>query len=104
MWVSGNDGSFYSSADGSRWDLVLAETPWKNLAGSGVVFGGKIWVAVKNKGAAPGNSIWSSTNGVHWVLETAATPFSRRQLFSDLVALQDKIYAVGGAIQGYHPF
>jgi len=104
MWVSGNDGSLYSSADGSRWDLVLAETPWKGAAGSGVIFDGKMWVIARNRGNAPGDSVWSSADGVQWQLETAATPFSKRQLFSALVAHQDRMYAVGGAIQGYHPF
>lgn len=104
MWVSGNDGSFYSSADGSRWDLVLAETPWKNLGGSGVIFAGKMWVMAKKKGADRGNYVWSSADGVQWTLETADTPFSKRQLFSDIVAYKDNIWTVGGAIQNYHPF
>ena len=104
MWVSGNDGSFYSSSDGAHWDLVLAETPWKGAAGSGVIFNGKMWVIARNRGSAPGDSVWSSADGVEWRLETAATPFSKRQLFSALVAHRDRMYAVGGAIQGYHPF
>lgn len=104
MWVSGNDGSWYSSADGAHWDLVLAETPWKGAAGSGVIFDGRMWVIARNRGNTPGDSIWSSSDGIHWTLETAATPFSKRQLFSDLVVHGDKMYAVGGAIQGYHPF
>ncbi len=104
MWVSGNDGSFYSSADGAHWDLVLAETPWKGTAGSGVIFDGKMWVIARNKGNAPGDSVWSSADGVDWRLEAGTTPFSRRQLFSALAVHLDRIYAVGGAIQGYHPF
>jgi hypothetical protein len=105
MWVAGNDGSFYSSVNGINWTLVSPEVPWKGpYASGGTVFGGRMWAIGRNKGAEPGNSVWSSADGVLWTVETAGTPFSKRQLFSDVVVFKDKIWAVGGGITNYHPF
>jgi hypothetical protein len=105
MWVTCNDGSFYSSSDGIHWTLVNGEIPWKGLyASGGAVFVGKMWALGRKKGGEPGNVIWSSADGIHWPLETAGTPFSKRQFFSDVVVHQDKLWVVGGGITSYHPF
>jgi hypothetical protein len=105
MWVTCNDGLFYSSSDGIHWTLVNAEVPWKGLyASGGAVFGGKMWAIARKKGGEPGNDIWSSADGIQWTLETAGTPFSKRQFFSDVVVHKDKLWVVGGGITNYHPF
>lgn len=105
MWVTSNDGSFYSSADGIQWTLVNAEVPWKGLyASGGAVFAGKMWAVGRKKGGETGNNIWSSPDGIQWTLETDSALFSKRQFFSDVVVHKDKLWVVGGGITNYHPF
>jgi hypothetical protein len=105
MWVTANDGAFYCSADGAAWTLANPDVPWKGLyASGGAVFAGKMWVISRKKGAEPGNDIWSSSDGVQWTREAAGTLFSKRQLFSDVVAFKDRLWVIGGGGAGYHPF
>jgi Cadherin-like beta sandwich domain/Putative Ig domain len=105
MWVATQDGAFYSSSDGASWTLAAPEIPWKGqYASGGTVFAGKMWVISRRKGTEPGNDIWSSTDGAHWTQEMSGTPFSKRQLFSDVAAFKDRLWVVGGGGAGYHPF
>ncbi len=105
MWVATQDGAFYSSSDGASWTLVAPEIPWKGqYASGGAAFGGKMWVISRKTGAEPGNNIWSSTDGAHWTQEAAGTPFSKRQLFSDVVPFKERLWVIGGGGAGYHPF
>jgi hypothetical protein len=105
MWVVCNDGQLFSSEDGSHWDLVTNQAPWRGrYAAGGVAFAGKMWVMGGMKGDHLFNDIWSSTDGVHWDLETEHAPWSRRQLFSMVTVYDDKIWLVGGGITVYHPF
>jgi len=105
MWVATQDGAFYSSSDGAAWTLASQEVPWKGLyATGGAVFAGRMWVISKIRGTGPGNEVWSSHNGARWTKEAVTTPFSKRQLFSDVVAFKDKLWVIGGGGAGYHPF
>jgi hypothetical protein len=105
MWVATQDGAFYSSTDGAAWTLVNREVPWKGLyATGGAVFAGRMWVISRKRGTAPGNDIWSSKDGIRWTQESTVTPFSKRQLFSDVVAFKDKLWVIGGGGAVYHPF
>jgi hypothetical protein len=105
MWVAMQEGAFYSSSDGAAWTLAAPEIPWKGqYASGGAVFGSKMWVISRKKGTESGNDIWSSKDGTHWTQEVSGTPFSKRQLFSDVVAFKDRLWVVGGGNAGYHPF
>ncbi len=105
MWVACNNGAFYSSSDGTEWTLVNAEVPWKGMyASGGAVFDGKMWAIARKRDERPGNDIWSSTDGIRWTPEAAGTPFSKRQLFSDVLVYRDRLWVVGGGITNYHPF
>jgi hypothetical protein len=63
-----------------------------------------MWVMGGLNGDQLFNDIWSSTDGVHWELETEHAPWSRRQLFSMVTVFDDKIWLIGGGITVYHPF
>jgi len=105
MWVATQDGAFYSSTDGTSWTLVAPEIPWKGqYASGGAVFADKMWVISRKKGAESGNDIWSSKDGKHWTLASSGSPFSKRQLFSDVAAFKGRLWVVGGGGAGYHPF
>jgi len=105
MWVTANDGSFWSSEDGVEWVLATDDAPWKGRYGAaGVVFEDKMWVMGGRKGNAIFNDVWSSTDGVRWNLETETAPWSKRQLFSTLAVHDRKMWAIGGGISVYHPF
>ncbi|MDP6353958.1 MAG: cadherin-like beta sandwich domain-containing protein, partial [Planctomycetota bacterium] len=42
MWMTSQDGQFFSSADGQSWELVLSEAPWQGRYGAGsVTFDGR---------------------------------------------------------------
>jgi hypothetical protein len=105
MWVASQDGALYSSNDGVTWMLATPEVPWKGLyASGGTVFAGRMWVISRKSGTEPGNDIWSSKDGALWRHEAAATPFSKRQLFSNVISFKDKLWVIGGGSAGYHPF
>lgn len=111
MWVSTQDGKFYSSRDGVQWDVVLEEAPWsKRYAAGHVVFNDRMWVLGGAGGAQPGakpgakNDVWSSTDGVNWTLELAEAPWSPRQLFGNVAVFRGRMYIAGGGITSYQPF
>jgi hypothetical protein len=110
MWISTQDGNFYSSPDGKAWTLVTDKAPWrKRYCAGSTVFAGKMWVAggaggENATGTGLHNDLWSSTDGVNWKLELAHAPWSPRQLFGNLVAHNGRLFVVGGGVVSYQPF
>ncbi|MDA1138988.1 MAG: cadherin-like beta sandwich domain-containing protein [Planctomycetota bacterium] len=105
MWMTSQDGQFFSSADGQSWDLVLSEVPWKGRYGAGsATFNGRMWVLGGIKEGVPQSEVWSSGDGTQWKLETGAAEWSGRQLFGMVTVHDDKLWVIGGGISNYHPF
>ncbi len=105
MWMTSQDGQFFSSADGQSWQLVLSEVPWQGRYGAGsVTFDGRMWVLGGVKGGAPHSEVWSSEDGAEWNLETEAAEWSGRQLFGMAQVHDEKLWVIGGGITNYHPF
>lgn len=111
MWILGGTENYYfgdaaslkndvwSSEDGVTWKQETAQAPWAPRAyhqaavlnGRIYVFGGGNYVP----GYEARNDVWSSEDGVNWVEETAAAPWSPRLWFSAAV-YRDRIWVVGG--------
>jgi len=105
MWVSSNDGHLFASSDGTQWQLVSDNLPCLPRYGAGcAVFAGRMWIL---GGAADGtayNDVWSSTDGIEWTQEVAVAPWSRRQLFGNVVVHDNKLWIIGGGLTNYQPF
>lgn len=105
MWIASKDGRFFCSEDGANWSLVSERVPWGGrYAAGGVAFDGRMWVMGGCGDGGLHNDIWSSVDGVDWTLEVPEAPWSKRQLFSGLVVLDDRIWLIGGGVTNYHPF
>jgi hypothetical protein len=105
MWVSSQDGKFYSSPDGNTWTLVTDSAPWAGRYAAGAaVFAGRMWVLGGMKGGEIFNDVWSSADGARWTLEAARAPWSRRQLFGMAAVHAGRLWVLGGGITVYHPF
>ena len=103
MWVTAQDGQLYATSDGVKWDCV-GTPPWAPRHGAGcVVFDGRMWV-LGGAGRGMRNDVWSSADGEHWTQETPEAPWSPRMVFSNLVVHRDRLWLIGGGIQGYQPF
>ena len=93
MWLSngyynGNvlTRDLWSSGDGKTWTLVNTATPYDGYSEL-VAYKGRMW-AVKG-------SVWSSTDGVHWIQECPQTPFGV-QGYGELVVFKDRMWQLGG--------
>lgn len=108
MWVSSNAGELFASSDGKNWKLVNATPPWAGrYAAGGTVFKNKIWVLggqSQKEDKSLFNDVWSSEDGVTWTRVLEHAPWSPRQLFSNVVAKDDKLWIIGGGITRYDPF
>lgn len=80
------------STDGSTWNNVTHSASLGDLHDhSTFVFNNKLYVISHN---ATSNSVWSSTNGIDWVLEQA-NAFPVRN-YTKTVIFNDVIYVIGG--------
>lgn len=105
MWVASNIGELYASADGDKWDLVNEKPAYgKRYAPGGAVFKNRMWVLGGQRGEQRLNDIWSSEDGVNWKQEVENAPWSPRQLFSNVVVKDNKLWVIGGGITNYAPF
>ena len=111
MWMIGGTENYYfgdrsslkndvwSSADGKNWTLATQNAPWSPRAyHQAVVHNDRIYVLgggnyVPEYHAK--NDVWSSDDGVNWVEETSAAPWSPRLWFS-AVTYRDEIWVLGG--------
>lgn len=104
MWVTGQDGKLYASADGSAWDCV-GQPAWAPRHASGhTVFAGRMWVMGGAGRGGVRNDVWSSADGEDWTQELTEAPWSPRMVFSNLVVHRERMWLIGGGVQGYHPF
>jgi hypothetical protein len=107
MWVSDLDGTLYASEDGRSWSLVTADAPWRGRGSAGcVVFDGRVWVMGGMKDGALLNDVWCSSDGVRWSLVTAHAPWPARQITHTPVALNGRMWLLGGGAlrSDYYPF
>lgn len=96
----------WSSADGVTWTRAVENAPWKHSDfPMAAVFRGKMWVMGGWHGgrlphASASNSVWSSTDGATWKLETEAAGWSPR-MCGGLVVHQDRLWIMGGTQKYY---
>ena len=111
MWMLGGTENYYfgdasslrddvwSSADGREWRCEAPHAGWSPRAyHQAVVLNDRIYVLgggnyVPDYHAM--NDVWSSADGVHWVRETAAAPWSPRLWFSSIV-YRGRMWVLGG--------
>jgi hypothetical protein len=104
IWVTGQNAQMYVSADGSHWSQVT-QPAWMHRHGSGhTVFQGRMWVMGGAGGGKLLNDVWSSADGETWTREIEHAPWSPRQIFSNLVVLNDRLWLIGGGYASYQPF
>ena len=105
MWMTSNDGKFFSSPDGETWSVVHEHPPWAGRYAAGAaVFRGRMWVLGGSGQGKLHNDVWSSADGADWTLEVAEAPWSKRQLFGMVVVHDGKLWLLGGGVTNYHPF
>lgn len=96
----------WSSPDGVKWTRVTEQAPWKHSDfPMTVVFKDRMWIMGGWHGgrlphASAGNSVWSSTDGANWKLETEAAGWSPR-MCGGLVVHNDRMWVLGG-VQKYY--
>lgn len=97
----------WSSADGKEWVKATGEAAWKHADfPMAVTFKDKMWVmggwhGGRLKHASASNSVWSSTDGAAWKLETPAAGWSPR-LAGGIVVFKDRIWVLGGLQKYYY--
>lgn len=115
VFVMGGGGNFagtayndvWSSTDGVTWNIVTENAPWEPRAfGGSVVFNDRIWVfgggVYDDSLPFNGNNyndVWSSSDGLNWTLELAASPWTERRFFS-VEVLDDELWLSGGYSEG----
>ena len=96
----------WSSADGIAWTKVTEQAPWKHSDfPMTVVFKDRMWLmggwhGGRLEGASASNSVWSSTDGSQWKLETASAEWSPR-MSGGLLVFKDRLWLMGG-VQKYY--
>ena len=114
MWILGGwmdsfkdpPRDVWSSADGVEWTRVVENAPWKHSDfPMTVVFQDRMWLmggwhGGRLKHASASNSVWSSTDGAEWKLETEAAGWSPR-MCGGLLVFQDRMWLLGGTQQYY---
>lgn len=82
----------WSSADGVNWTQAAIKSP-RPLAGTPVVFDGKLWLAGANRGNGFDSGMLYTEDGVHW--NEMQAPWSPRGGVAAWV-FNDKLYLTGG--------
>jgi hypothetical protein len=96
----------WSSPDGVKWTRVIEQAPWKHSDfPMTVVFKDRMWIMGGWHGgrlphASASHSVWSSTDGAGWKLETEAAGWSPR-MCGGLVVHNDRMWVLGG-VQKYY--
>jgi hypothetical protein len=95
----------WSSTDGTNWEQLTANAPWKERAGlSAIVFDGSIFVigggngddvAIGGTGRELFNDVWRSSNGINWELVTDNAPWPARA-GAAVVEKNGYLYILGG--------
>ncbi len=90
----------WRSADGINWTQATSSAIWGSRCNhSSVVYRDKMWILGGQyySGATRSyyNDVWSSVDGITWLQETAAAPWSMRHAHKSVV-LNDKMWVMGG--------
>ncbi|MCA8935090.1 MAG: putative Ig domain-containing protein [Planctomycetes bacterium] len=106
LWLVGGLSDFgilynelWSSADGVNWTLETNTAAWgvlerRNYAVT--VYNNRMWVAGGwGNNAGIRTEVWSSADGINWVLEQANAPNLPKQSFT-LTAYDNRMWAIGG--------
>ncbi|MCR4317448.1 MAG: hypothetical protein NUW37_14005 [Planctomycetes bacterium] len=93
-------GDVWSSTDGDTWTFERGWTPWGLRTGYSISeFNGRLWLTGGNTFERfDGNKkcdVWSSPDGIHWMLETANAPWSAREEHNT-VAFRGRLWLFGG--------
>jgi hypothetical protein len=120
IWVMGgqsmpafapSEEAFYrdiwTTTDGVVWEPVVPEEPYwsaRGMIGGSAVLQGRIWVLGGGTYDTPQtptrqyhNDVWSSADGIHWTLHTAAAPWHPRQ-YHDVAVWDERLWV----LEGYH--
>lgn len=111
IWVLGGSENYYfgdaaslkndvwSSGNGRDWELVTAAAPWSPRAyHQAVVLNDRIYVMGGGNYVPEHHAkqdVWSSADGLNWVLETESAPWSARLWFSAAV-YRGRMWILGG--------
>lgn len=105
--ASSNEDDVWVSDNGYQWELLLDGASFGGRYGHAVtVFDDRIWLVGGRSGTYPGspvNDVWSSVDGVNWVLENSAPGFSAR-LGHTLRVFNNQLFLVAGADTEYGGF
>jgi len=86
----------WKSYDGINWELIHADAPFGELENSSMIqFGSKLFLVGGKSGVMYSNSVYSTENGVDWVLVTN-TAFPSGRYGVGLVVISGELVAVGG--------
>ncbi len=97
----------WSSADGKEWTRAVENAAWKHSDfPMTTVFQEKMWIMGGWHGgrlphASASNSVWSSTDGAEWKLETEAAGWSPR-MCAGLVVFNNRMWVLGGTQKYYY--
>ncbi|MDH3343248.1 MAG: hypothetical protein OEM07_05955, partial [Gammaproteobacteria bacterium] len=108
LWlIGGDDGEvrndIWSSSDGKNWQQETANAAFSARNHFQVVrfndgHGDKLWL-IGGRNSSFKNDVWSSSDGVNWVQQTASAAFSARK-FHQVITFNDgsgdKIWLIGG--------
>ena len=94
----------WRSEDGANWECVLREAPWqvRGMIGGSAVCGGRMWILGGGTYDTPQypnrtfyNDVWSTDNGVDWVLHTSNAPWKPRQ-YHDVAVFDNRLWVMEG--------
>jgi hypothetical protein len=100
IWLTDGTG-VYRSYDGYTWDTLIAEAPWEYRVWPGfLAFNNKLWFFGGGINYMTGedyyfNDVWSSADGIDWVLETESAAWPGRFWFG-YATYDDKMWILGG--------
>ena len=99
-WVGGDDHvpEVWNSYDGTNWNLVTNDAPWKNKKSTNfIVFKEKIYAL---GGVGDDLGVWTSVDGLTWNKILNEVPWGKR--YHPYVAVfRDKIWIIGGLEVGF---
>lgn len=95
----------WTTTDGIDWQQVVPAEPYwslRGMIGGSVVFNGRMWVLGGGTYDTPTtptrnfyNDVWSSADGVHWKMHTAAAPWKPRQ-YHDVAVFDGNMWVMEG--------
>lgn len=97
-------GDVWRSTTGADWEKIAADCPWapRGYIGGSAVKGGRMFLLGGGTYETPAvperiykNDVWSSADGIDWVMETASAPWRERQMHETTV-FDGKIWVLDG--------